>query len=371
MENKIPLVDLSAQYQVIGPDVEAAMQAVMKDSAFILGHTVDAFEGAFASACGTEYCVGVGSGLDALRLSLGALDIGPGDEVILPANTFIATALAVSALGARPILVDCDPDTYNIDPAQADSAVTARTKAIIPVHLYGQPADMDSIYNVADRHGLHLVEDAAQAHGARYHDRVCGSFGRAGCFSFYPSKNLGAFGDAGAITTNDVDLAGRLRRLRSYGQTSKYLYDECGFNARLDTLQAAVLGVKLAHLEEWNAARARNAARYCERLEGIGDLVLPAIQFGVTHVFHLFVIQTAHRDALQETLASQGISTGIHYPVPIHLQPAYKELGYDKSAFPNTEFLAGQILSLPMFPELSEDQIDRICDSIKSFFETV
>lgn len=371
MNQPIPLVDLAAQHRVIGRDIEAAVKAVIESGAFILGQAVQDFESTFAAVSGAEYCVGVGSGLDALRLSLYALDIGAGDDVIVPANTFIATALAVSAVGARPVLVDCEPETYNIDPAQIEDALTERTKAILPVHLYGQPADMKSISEIADQHRLTVVEDAAQAHGARYGDRVCGGMGAAGCFSFYPAKNLGALGDAGAVTTNDRGLAERVARLRNYGQTSKYLHDESGFNSRLDTLQAAVLSVKLAHLGEWNAARAGHAVRYAELLHGVGDLVLPATVPDVTHVFHLFVIQTAQRDALQEFLASRGIATGIHYPVPIHLQAAYAGLGHEKGAFPNTEFLADRILSLPLYPELSNDQIDRICDAIKSFFDTL
>ena len=368
MEQPIPFVDLSAQYASIGPDVDAAALAVIRRGDFILGKSVDDFEAAFARYSGTAHCIGVGSGLDALRLSLQALDVGAGDEVILTANTFIATALAVSALGARPVLVDCDPRSYNIDPAMIERAITARTRMIIPVHLYGQPADMNPIAETADRHGLMIVEDAAQAHGARYRDQVCGGLGRAGCFSFYPSKNLGAFGDAGAVTTNDQALAARIKRLRSYGQASKYLHEECGSNARLDTLQAAVLSVKLASLEQWNSARGRHAARYSEQLSDVGDLVVPAVAPGLSHVFHLYVIQTEHRKELQKNLASRNIATGIHYPVPIHLQSAYKNLDYAKGAFPHTENLAGRILSLPMYPELTDPQIDRICSAIKEFF---
>jgi dTDP-4-amino-4,6-dideoxygalactose transaminase len=303
-----------------------------------------------------------------LRLALIALDVGPGDEVILPANTYIATALAVSAIGARPVLVDCDPETYNIDVRLIEPAITPRTKAIIPVHLTGQSADMAPILDVADRHDLHIVEDAAQAHGTLYKGQPCGSIGAVGCFSFYPGKNLGACGDGGMVTTSDAKLAERLRRLRNYGQKAKYQHVEKGLNARLDTLQAAILSVKLRYLPQWNKARAAHAEKYKEMLTGVGDLVFQRRAPYSTHIYHLFIVETEQRAALQKHLDTVGIGTNIHYPVPIHLQQAYADLGYGKGDFPEAEHLAERMLSLPMFPELRSDQIRRVAGEIKGFF---
>lgn len=366
--NTIPFVDLAAQYHSIEPEVNAAIFKVLSRCNFILGSQVEEFEQAFAKFVDVEHAVGVSSGLDALRLALMVLDIGPGDEVILPANTYIATALAVSALGTRPVLVDCDPDTYNIDVALIEPAITSRTQAIIPVHLTGQSADMDPILEIADRHGLHVIEDAAQAHGTLYKGRPCGSLGIIGCFSFYPSKNLGAYGDGGMVTTNDANLAERLRRLRNYGQHMKYEHVEKGLNARLDTLQAAILGVKLRHLPQWNAARASHAEKYRELLSGIGDLAFQQRIPYSTHIYHLFIIETKQRDALQKHLSASRIQTGIHYPIPIHLQEAYKDLGYSKGDFPCAERLATQTLSLPMYPEMTHEQILRVVREVEGFF---
>jgi dTDP-4-amino-4,6-dideoxygalactose transaminase len=364
----IPFVDLTTQHAVIQSEISAAIQQVLSRSNFILGSQVEEFEQAFARFVGTEHAIGVSSGLDALRLALIALDVGSGDEVILPANTYIATALAVSATGARPVLVDCDPGTYNIDVGLIELAVTPRTKAIIPVHLTGQSANMDSILEVAERHGLYIVEDAAQSHGTLYKGQPCGSIGAVGCFSFYPGKNLGACGDGGMVTTDDAILAERLRRLRNYGQQAKYQHVEKGLNARLDTLQAAILAVKLRYLPQWNKARAAHAEKYKKALAGVGDLVFQHKVPYSTHIYHLFIVETEQRTTLQEHLKVAGIDTGIHYPVPIHLQQAYADLEHSKGDFPEAEQLAERILSLPMFPELRWDQIWRVAEEIKSFF---
>jgi len=364
----IPFVDLHAQHKSLEDEIELALRRVVEDCDFILGSAVKEFESAFAQWLGAEHAVGVGNGLDALTLALLALHVGPGDEVIVPANTFIATALAVSRIGARPVFVDCDPCTFNIDVARIEGAITSRTRAVIPVHLTGQPADMDPILAIAARHGLEVVEDAAQAHGATYHNRLCGTLGSAGCFSFYPGKNLGALGDAGLVCTNDRDVAERVSWMRNYGQREKYNHVIQGVNSRLDTLQAAVLGVKLTRLRGWNELRAAHARAYRELLAGVGDLEFQAEVAGGTHVYHLFVIQTENRDGLQRHLQEQGIQTVIHYPVPIHLQPAYADLGYRRGSFPVAEHLAERILSLPVYPEMQYHHIDRVVESIRSWF---
>jgi dTDP-4-amino-4,6-dideoxygalactose transaminase len=367
--NTIPFVDLAAQYRSIEKEINEAIRKVLLRCDFILGTEVEEFEVAFARFIGARHGIAVSSGLDALRLSLQALEVREGDEVIIPANTFIASALAVSALGAKPVLVDCNPSTYTIDPGQIESAITRRTRAIMPVHLTGQAADMDPIIDVARRKQLHIIEDAAQAHGTLYKGRPCGSLGSAAGFSFYPGKNLGAYGDGGLITTNDSELAERLRRLRHYGQESKYHHREKGLNARLDTLQAAVLNIKLKHLPTWNEARAKHARRYRQLLAGI-DAVRCQHQVDFsTHIYHLFIIETDRRNDLQKHLTSTGIQTNIHYPIPIHLQKAYLDLGYKEGEFPRAERAAKRMLSLPMFPELSNTQIDYIVDSVKEFFQ--
>jgi dTDP-4-amino-4,6-dideoxygalactose transaminase len=364
----VPFVDLAAQQASIQTEISAAMHRVLSECNFVLGSQVEEFERSFARFANCKYAVGVSNGLDALRLALMAADIGPGDDVILPANTYIATALAVSAVGARPTLVDCDPQTYNIDVNLIESAVTPRTKAIIPVHLTGQAADMDPILEVAGRQGLRVIEDAAQAHGTLHKGRPCGSLGSIGCFSFYPGKNLGAYGDGGMVTTDDPELGMRVRRLRNYGQTAKYRHTEKGLNARLDTLQAAILSVKLRHLPRWNEARETHAKVYKELLAGVGDLNFQKQAQYSTHIYHLFVVETEWRDALQEYLDVRAVHTGIHYPVPIHLQRAYNDLGYGQGHFPKTERLANRMLSLPMFPELRRDQIERVAGEIEQFF---
>lgn len=367
-DGTVPFVDLGRQSRELEPELRPVFDETLAGGDFILGRAVERFEEEFAAWTGAAHAVGVGNGLDALKLSLSALGVGPGDEVILPANTFIATALAVTAVGAVPVLVDCLERSQQIDPGLAAAAVTPRTRALVPVHLQGHPADMDRLLRLAADHGVLVVEDAAQAHGARLGGRACGTFGHAGCFSFYPAKNLGAFGDGGMIVTGDADLAARLRQLRNYGQREKNEHVAIGVNSRLDTLQAAVLRVKLRHLDEWNRRRARHAARYGELLQDAG-VVLPEILAGASPVFHLYVVRSPQRDALRRHLQDRGIQTGIHYPVPVHLQPAYAALGHGRGAFPVAERLADEILSLPMFPELEDGEIRRVADAIREFHE--
>lgn len=364
---KVAFVDLQSEYQAIKAEIDDAVAGVLNRSDYVLGKKVADFEGAFANYCEAAHAVGVDSGFSALELILRAYDIGPGDEVITAANTFIATALAISNCGARPVLVDMEPDSYNLDPTKVEAAITPATKAILPVHLYGQPADMDPILAIARRHGLRVVEDACQSHGARYKGRRTGSLGDAAAFSFYPSKNLGAYGDGGMVVTSDADIAERVRLLRNLGQTVKYHHTIKGFNHRLDTLQAAVLCAKLPHLDEANAARRQAAAQYRREL---GDLpvVAPVEESWAEHVYHLYVIQVEERDALQAHLSAAGVATGIHYPIPIHVQPAYAELGYQQGDFPETERYAERILSLPMFPGITNEAITYTVDSITAFY---
>lgn len=362
---QVPFVDLSAQYPTIGAEINEAVAKVIHDTDFILGREVGLFEEEFAAYCEAKYAVGVDSGTSALELALRAYEIGPGDEVITAANTFIASALAISHAGAKPVLVDVDPYTYTIDVAGIAKAITARTKAILPVHLYGHPAHMDPIRQLAEKYGLMVIEDACQAHGARYKGKRAGSLGHAAAFSFYPGKNLGAFGDGGIVVTNDRDIAKRLEMLRNYGQKEKYHHQFRGYNRRLDTLQAAILRVKLKYLEKWNAARRWNAKLYQESLEGTG-VITPTEAAGAESVWHLYVIRTENRDMLRENLVSRGISPGIHYPIPIHLQPAYKDLGHKRGDFPITEAHAQRILSLPMYAELSSEAIHHVAQSIRT-----
>ena len=363
---EIPFVDLRAQYRQIKDEVDPAVLAVMNRGDFILGGAVADFERVFADYCGVKYCVGVDSGYSALELIVRAYDIGPGDEVITAANTFIATTLAISNAGATPVLVDCDPVTYNIDAAKIEAAITPRTKAIMPVHLYGQTADMDAILAIARKHGLRVFEDAAQASGARYKGHRAGSLGDAAGFSFYPGKNLGAYGDGGAVTTNDPEIAEKIRLLRNIGQKVKYYHEVKGFNNRLDTMQAAVLGVKLPHLDGWNASRRRAAATYAALLADL-PLVTPVTADYAEHIFHLYVVRVANREALMDHLKTLGIATGLHYPIPIHLQPAYAELGYKRGDFPVTEAYAETIVSLPIFPELDDDKVAYVADAVRDF----
>jgi dTDP-4-amino-4,6-dideoxygalactose transaminase len=367
---KIPFQDLPLQIRNLRPELDPALEAVLRHGQFILGPEVGAFEQSWAEFCGAGHTIGVGSGTDALQLILRALGIGAGDEVITVANTFIATAEAVSYAGAKPVLVDCRLDDYLIDPTAVAAAITPRTRAIIPVHLYGQPANIDALAAVAAKHNLALIEDAAQAHGATLRDgRRCGSLGVAAAFSFYPGKNLGAFGDGGAVTTNDEALARQLRLLRNWGSVVKYHHEVQGYNSRLDTLQAAVLGVKLRHLAAWNERRRTVTAWYRELLAGCGGIVLPVeAAWTGRHVYHLFVLRVLERDrdAIGQALGERGVQTVVHYPVPIHLQKAYAELGYRPGAFPNAERAARSVLSLPMFPEMTRAQCEFVCEQVRA-----
>ena len=365
----VPFVDLQAQYRAIKPEIDEAIRRVLDTSAFILGREVEAFERAFAGYVGAEFCVGVNSGTAAIQLAVTACGVRPGDEVIVPANTFFATAEAVSTAGAVPVFVDCDADSSNIAAGQIERAVTPRTRAVIPVHLYGRPADLDPVFAIAARHNLAVIEDAAQAHGARYRGRRVGALGRAGCFSFYPGKNLGAYGEGGAVVTNDPEVARRVRMLRDHGSEQKYRHELIGYNFRLEGIQGAVLGVKLKYLDAWNDARRRHAARYRELLaplEAAGALTLPRETTGAEHVYHLFVVQTEARDELQRHLTEAGVQTGIHYPVPVHLQPAYAALGHREGDFPESERQARRVLSLPMFAELTDGQLARVAEAVES-----
>ncbi len=361
----VPFIDLQAQHRALRDELNQAIQQVMERGDFALGKDVALFEQEFAAFCGTRCAVGVSSGLAALELGLRAVGIGPGDEVIVPTHTFIATAAAVTFVGARPVLVDVDPTTYNIDVAQIEAAITPRTRAIIPVHLYGLPAEMDAILRLADKHNLAVIEDACQAHGAHYKGRRVGSLGHAAAFSFYPTKNLGGCGDAGMLVTNDPWIADQVRAMRNCGQKAKHIHELPPFNHRLDTLQAAILRVKLRCLEEWNAARRRNAALYTRLLTGSG-VVTPVEASDSSHVYHLYVVRASQRDALQAQLRERGIGTAIHYPIPIHLQPFYAGNGFRRGQFPVTEGLCGEILSLPMFPELTAEQVTTVVNAIST-----
>lgn len=364
---RVSFVDLTTQYAALSGEIQAAITAVMARGDFILGQDVDLLEQEFAAYCGARYAIGVDSGTSALELALRAYDIGPGDEVITAANTFVATAIAIICTGATPVLVDVDPASYNLDANGCAAALTSRTKAIIPVHLYGHPADMDPILNLAQERGIIVIEDACQAHGARYKGQRAGSLGQAAAFSFYPAKNLGAYGDAGIVATDDAQVANRVRMLRNYGQQKKYHHTELGFNRRLDTVQAAILRVKLRHLDTWNEGRRRLARRYTERLAGL-PLALPQEAAYAEPVYHLYVIRTQRRDELQAYLHGQGVATGIHYPIPIHQQLAYAHLGYPAGSFPVTEQQAPQLLSLPMYPELGDDAVDYVTETIAEFY---
>jgi dTDP-4-amino-4,6-dideoxygalactose transaminase len=367
MKTQIPLVDLKAQYQSIRPLVDAAIRRVIERSTFILGPEAAQFEQAFAQYVGAKRAVGVASGTAALQLALLACGIGQGDEVITTAFTFVATAETVSHTGAKPVFVDIDPRTYNLEPNRVEAALTPRTRAIVPVHLYGQPAEMEALLDIARRHDLWLIEDAAQAHGAAYQGRRCGSIGHLACFSFYPAKNLGAYGDGGAVTGNDEDLLGKVRKLRDHGRTNKYQHDELGYGERLDALQAAVLGVKLACLDEWNEARRRHATLYTKLL-GASEVVIPVEAPDRHHVYHLFVVRTPRRDALLAHLQAHGIEGGIHYPLPLHRQPVYLKQGYADVVLPETERATSEVLSLPMYPELTMEQVGYVVERVKEFF---
>jgi dTDP-4-amino-4,6-dideoxygalactose transaminase len=368
MAHMIPLVDLQAQYASIQAEIDDAIRRVVESAQFIMGPDVAAFEEEFAAWSGVPHCVGVGSGTAALELTLRVLGVGEGDEVVTAAHTFIATAEAISAVGAKPVFVDIDPLTYDLSPEAFAAAITPATRAVIPVHLYGQPADMSRITSIAATHGIAIIEDAAQAHGATWCGREVGNWGDAACFSFYPGKNLGAYGDAGAVLTRRLEVAAQVRSLRNHGRTSKYLHDQVGYGHRIDTLQAAVLRAKLPFLAQWTEARRRLAARYDELLTNSG-VTLPHVAPEANPVWHLYVIRVPERDRLLKELEAKGIGAGVHYPVPLHLQPAYAHLGYGAGALPVTEAVAATCLSLPLYPEMSDAQQDQVVEAVRHFME--
>ncbi|MDP3071577.1 MAG: DegT/DnrJ/EryC1/StrS family aminotransferase [Opitutaceae bacterium] len=365
---KVPILELKPAYEELRPELDAAYRRVMESGWLLLGKELEAFESEYAASVGVKHCIGVANGLEALQLVLMARGIGPGDEVIVPSHGYIATWLAVTHVGARPIPCEPDPQTYNLDPAQIEPLITKRTKAILPIHLYGQTADMTAINAIAARHGLFVLEDAAQSHGALCHGRAAGALGHAAGVSFYPSKNLGAMADAGAVTTSDDDLAEKIRHLRNYGSKVRYQNEYLGMNSRLSELQAAFLRAKLPKLAEWNARRATIAARYQAELGALAGLTLPHVVPWADPVWHLFVVRTARRDALQQHLAAVGVGTQIHYPVPPHRSHAYAGTGWNRGDFPLAEKFADEVLSLPIGPHLSHDQVDHVCAAVRTFF---
>ena len=374
----VPFLNLKVQYKQIEHEVLPMVTEAMTNGAFIGGPQVLGFEKEFAEFCESKYCAGLNSGTDALRFALMAVGVGPGDEVITVPNTFIATTEAISQAGATPVFVDIDERTYNMDPQKLEACLNqryahgamrsaGRPKAVIPVHLYGQPADMDLILDIAQTHNIKVIEDACQAHGALYKDRKVGSFGSVGCFSFYPGKNLGAYGEGGAIVTQDEEIVGKIRMIRDHGQAKKYFHDIEGYNGRLDAIQAGVLRIKLRRLSDWNQSRRENAAYYNELLSKVEGITLPVEADFASSVYHLYVILVDDRDGLQQFLSDKGIGTGLHYPLPLHLQKAYAYLGYEDGSFPVTESVAKKLISLPMFPELTREQIEYVAESIKEF----
>ncbi len=365
---KIPILDLKPAYDELRAELDAAYHRVMESGWVLLGRELEAFEHEYAASIGARHCIGVANGLEAMQLVLMAWGIGPGDEVIVPSHGYIATWLAVSHAGATPVPCEPDPATYNLDPERLEAAITARTKAILPIHLYGQTADMDALNAIAGRHGLRVLEDAAQSHGARCRGRAAGALGDAAGVSFYPSKNLGALADAGAVTTSDDGLADRIRHLRNYGSKVRYHHEFQGLNSRLSELQAAFLRVKLPRLDEWNARRALLAQRYFARLGSVPQLILPQVPAWSTPVWHLFVIRTTERDALQKHLTACGVGTQIHYPIPPHLSGAYAGAGWKAGDFPLAERYAREVLSLPIGPHVSLAQVDEVCDAVTAFF---
>jgi dTDP-4-amino-4,6-dideoxygalactose transaminase len=355
----IPFVDLKSQYRSIKTEIARAIHQVLDESQYILGPAVSAFERDFAAFCTTREAIGVNSGTSALHLALLAAGVRAGDEVITVPFTFVATVAAIEYAGARPVLVDVEPDYWTMDPAKLAAAITPRTKAIVPVHLYGQPADMDPILAIAQQHGIPVIEDACQSHGSEYHGRRCGSMGQIGCFSFYPGKNLGAYGEGGAVVTNDPEVATRIRLLRAWGEETRYEHKYRGFNYRMDGIQGAVLGVKLKHLEAWTEARRTHAKTYAHALAD-SNVIPPVERNRTRHVYHVYVVRAQERDALRARLTDAGVQTGVHYPIPVHLQPAYRDLGYSAGDFPVSERAASEVLSLPIYPELTEAQIHTI-----------
>jgi dTDP-4-amino-4,6-dideoxygalactose transaminase len=363
----VPQLDLAAQYASIGTEVRAAIEKVLASQQFVLGREGLALESEIAALCGVAHGVGVASGTDALILALRACGLQPGDEVLLPSFTFVATGSAVSALGAKPVFVDIRPDTYNLDPSELERRITPRTRAIIVVHLYGLAADMDPIMDFARARNLPVIEDNAQGIGANRKGQKTGSFGNAACISFYPTKNLGAYGDAGMVVTNSAEIAGRLRTLRNHGQTEKYVSSEPGWNSRLDEIQAAILRVKLKHLPDWQRARQAHAAEYTRRFLEMRGVMPPVAPPGYEHVYHQYTIRVEHRDALQNFLNQKKIGNSVYYPVPLHLQPLYASLGHKRGDFPHSERAAEEVLSLPMFPELRVEQIKRVTEAVAEY----
>jgi dTDP-4-amino-4,6-dideoxygalactose transaminase len=362
----VPFVDLKQQYLSIKDEVLAAVERVFDSTQFVLGREVAAFEEEFAAYCGVAHSVAVNSGTSALHLALLAAGVGPGDEVITVPCTFVATVAAIVYTGAKPVFVDVDPVTYTMNPGAIETAITEKTKVILPVHLYGNPAAMDPIMKIAKRHGLIVIEDAAQAHGAKYQGRRCGSIGDLGCFSFYPGKNLGAYGEGGLVTTNEPEFARKIRMLRDWGAEKKYQHVLKGFNYRMEGVQGAILRVKLRYLEAWTEARRAHARSYSERLSDSG-FALPTELAGNRHVYHVYALLSACRDELMAALNARGVQTGIHYPYPVHLLPAYADLNYAAGDFPVSEHIAAEELSLPMFAELTESQIEAVCDAVNEF----
>jgi len=363
---EVPFLDLKAQSRALKSEFLALWEEIVEEAQFIGGKHVTGLEKEFAESCGVEHCVAINSGTDGLRFTLLALDLRAGDEVITVPNTFIATTEAITQAGGRIVFVDIDPGTYNMDPRKIEAAITDKTKGIVPVHLYGQTADMNSILDLAEQHGLWVVEDACQAHLAEYKGQKAGSMGLAGAFSFYPGKNMGSCGEAGAITTNDAGLADKVRMFRDHGQAKKYHHEMEGYNGRCDALQAAALRVKLKYLPAWNEARRKSAQRYLDLLKDLDGIISPKVADGCLHVYHLFVIQINDRDAVGKTLKKKGIGTGLHYPIPLHLQNAYAHMKIPEGSFPVTEFYSKRLLSLPMFPELSDEQISYVCKELRS-----
>ena len=363
--NQVPYLDLKAQYQTIKYEIEAAIARVLDTSQFVLGSEVAAFEQEFAAYCGASECIALNSGTSALHLALLAAGVGPGDDVITVPFTFVASIAAILYAGARPVLVDIDPRSFTIDPTKIEASITSRTKAILPVHLYGQPADMDPILDIARRHRLIVIEDAAQAHGAKYKGRPVGTLSDITCFSFYPTKNLGAYGEGGAVTTNNAEYARTIRMLRDWGQDRKYHHVLLGFNYRMEGLQGAILRVKLHHLDQWTVARRAAASQYNQLLANCG-VELPTEMPWARHVYHVYTLRTEDRDPLQAALQAEGIQTVVHYALPAHLQPAYADLGYSRGSFPHSEKAANEVLSLPLYPEITDTQIQKVARALTS-----
>lgn len=364
----VPFLDLKIQYQSLKDEIHAELARVMENTAFAGGSFVAAFENDFAKFCGSKYAIGVGNGTDALWLSLLAIGVGPGDEVITVPNTFIATAEAISYCGATPVFVDIEEGSYNMDPKLLEKAITKKTKAIIPVHIFGQPVDLDPILEIARARNIPVIEDACQAHGSEYKGKKAGTFGITGCFSFYPGKNLGAYGEAGAVITDNQQIADRIKMLRDHGQSQKYYHDGIGWNARMDGFQGAVLKVKLPHLPKWNDLRRSHAAAYTKGLEGVRGLITPQEQSYAKHIYHIYAVRVKEREKFMAALNEAGVSSGIHYPIPVHLQKAYESLGLKQGSFPVAEKCAAEFVSLPMFPELSTAQVAHVVETVKGYF---